>query len=75
MTKKQLLIASGIADSLDLIAVGQIPGLSWFVDIPVLLIHVAFAGPKGWITVLELVPLVGTIPIFTLAALQYEDKT
>lgn len=72
MTKQQLIIASIIADVLDVFVVGQIPGLSWFIDIPVICLHIAFAGPKGFFTILELIPVVGTLPLFTVAAFSHE---
>jgi hypothetical protein len=74
MTRKTLLIASLIADLLDLLVIGQIPGLSYLIDGPLIAMHVAFAGPAGLATAFELVPIVGTIPIFTLAALFARKK-
>jgi hypothetical protein len=70
MSRKTLLIA----DLLDLVVVGQIPGLSYFIDGPLIAMHVAFAGPAGLATALELVPVVGTILIVTLAALLATKK-
>jgi hypothetical protein len=72
--RKTLIGWSIAADVLDVIAVGQIPGLSWFIDIPILLLHVAFAGPKGFFTLLEMIPVVGTIPLFTISAFVQEKK-
>lgn len=74
MTKKELIAASIVADVLDLFVIGQIPGMSWFVDIPVICMHVAFAGAAGLLTMFELVPVVGTIPLFTIAALAHSPK-
>jgi hypothetical protein len=74
VSRKTLLIVSLIADALDIMVVGQIPGLSWIIDLPVIAMHVAFAGPAGFSTLLELVPVVGTIPLFTLAALTHKYK-
>ncbi len=74
MTKQQLIVASIIADVLDLIVVGQIPGLSWFIDVPLIVMHVAYAGAGGLWTVLELVPIAGTLPMFTIAAFAHESK-
>ena len=45
VSRKTLLIASLIADLLDLLLVGQVPGLSYFIDGPLIAMHVAFAGP------------------------------
>jgi len=74
MTKKELIAASIAADVLDLIVVGQIPGLSWLIDIPVICMHVAFAGAAGLLTMFELIPVVGTIPLFTIAAFAHSPK-
>jgi hypothetical protein len=74
VTKKHLLIASLIADALDFAVIGQMPGLSWFIDIPLIAMHVAYAGPAGFSTLLELVPVVGTLPLFTIAALSHGEK-
>lgn len=74
MTRQQLIIVSIVADVLDVIVLGQIPGLSWFIDIPVICMHLAFAGPKGWTTLTELIPVVGTLPIFTVAAFLHSAK-
>ena len=74
MTKKQLVTASLIADALDMVLVGMIPGLSWLIDLPVVAMHVAYAGPVGLLTLFELVPVVGAIPIFTIAAMSHGDK-
>lgn len=74
MTKQQLIGASIIADVLDVFVIGQVPGLSWFIDIPIIIMHVSYAGPKGFMTLLELVPVVGTLPLFTFAAFSHEPK-
>ena len=71
VSRKTLLIASLIADLLDLLLVGQVPGLSYFIDGPLIAMHVAFAGPAGLATLLELVPVIGTLPLFTIAAMRY----
>lgn len=75
MTRKDLITASIIADVLDIFVIGQIPGLSWFVDIPVIIMHVSFAGSAGFSTLLELVPGVGTLPVFTIAAFSHSEKS
>jgi hypothetical protein len=71
VSRKNLIIASLVADALDIALVGQIPGLSYFIDLPVIAMHVIYAGPGGLATLLELVPVVGTLPIFTLASLRH----
>lgn len=74
MTKKTLLVISGIADSID-IATGWIPGpWSVFVDVPVTIAHFLYAGPKAFVVLLEYVPVVGVAPIYTLAAMSYPDS-
>lgn len=74
MNKQQLIVASIIADVLDVFVVGQIPVLSWFIDIPIIIMHVNFAGAKGFMTLIELVPVVGTLPLFTFAAFSHSAK-
>ena len=74
MTKGNLVKISMVADFLDFVVVGQIPVLSWVIDLPVIIMHVAYAGPAGLTTLIELVPFVGILPMFTLAAAYYEDK-
>jgi bacteriorhodopsin len=61
-----------VADALGILVIGQIPVLSWVIDIPVIIMHLAYAGPVGLGTLLELVPVVGILPVFTLAAAGYE---
>jgi hypothetical protein len=67
-------VFSLIADVLDFFVAGQIPILSWVIDIPVLIMHVAFAGAKGFFTLLEMIPVVGTVPLFTASALLQTPK-
>jgi hypothetical protein len=74
ITRKQLIIASMIADALDLLMIGQIPVVGWFIQVPVLAMHVAYAGNVGWAMLLELVPVAGTLPMFTIAAMSYTEK-
>lgn len=69
MDRTTLIIWSLIADILDFIAIGQAPVLSWIIDVPVIIMHVSFGGLKGLATMLELVPVVGTIPLFTISAI------
>jgi hypothetical protein len=73
MKKSTLVTLSLIGDLLDIAVIGQIPGLSWFIDIPIIICHVAYAGPGGFMTMLELIPVVGTLPLFTIAALAHKD--
>jgi hypothetical protein len=74
VTRKTLIIASLVADALDLLLVGLLPGVGWLIQGPVIAMHVAYAGPVGWAMLLELVPMMGAIPMFTVAALAYPEK-
>jgi len=74
MTRSQLIGVSLAADILDVLVVGQLPVISWVIDIPVILMHLKFAGAKGFWTILELVPVVGTLPLFTVAAFTHENS-
>lgn len=74
MNRTALVIFSLIADVLDFFVAGQVPLLSWIIDIPVIIMHVAFAGWKGIFTVFELIAVVGTIPLFTASALLQKPK-
>ena len=69
MSRHLLIGVSLFADVLDWFIAGQIPVLSWIIDIPTVLMHVAFAGPGGYFTLIELIPVVGTLPLFTFAAI------
>ena len=73
MKKSTLIWLSLAADILDIMVVGQVPVVSWFIDIPVISCQVLYAGPAGFLTMVELVPVVGTIPLFTAAALMHEN--
>ena len=75
MSMKSLIAISLIADGLDLLLVGQIPGLSLIIDGPLLALHFKYGGVKALPTLLELIPGVGTLPVFTMAALQYAKKS
>lgn len=72
MNKTTLLFVSIFTDTLDIFVVGQIPGLGQIIDLPAALMHFVFAGPAALVTLLDMVPVVGIIPIFTLMALSYE---
>lgn len=69
MDRSTLIIFSLIADVLDFFVIGQAPVVSWIIDIPVIIMHLAFGGLKGLATMFELVPIVGTIPLFTATAI------
>lgn len=67
--KKWVIGASVVADLLDLTGVGH---LAWFVDVAVVVLHFAYAGPRALIGILDLVPGLGLAPIFTVLALFYD---
>jgi uncharacterized membrane-anchored protein YitT (DUF2179 family) len=73
MTRTQLILVSAIRDALDFAIVGQIPGLNIALNIPVIIMHYRFAGPRALITLFENVPGVETLPCFTAAAISYPD--
>jgi hypothetical protein len=73
MTKSQLITVSGVRDFLDFILIGQIPGLNWLLDLPVLIMHLKYAGPVALFTLLEAFPIVGFFPIWTIAAMSYKN--
>ena len=69
---KLLLAVSVIADILDFTGIGQIPGLSHLLDVPVIILHFLAGGPKALLLLLELVPFIGFIPIFSYFAWRYK---
>jgi hypothetical protein len=73
MTKSQLIKWSGIRDFLDIIVIGQIPGINWLLDLPVLIMHLNYAGPVALFTLLEAIPGLGFLPIWTIAAMSYPN--
>ncbi len=60
-------------DLLNIIGIGAIPPFSWLLDLPLLVMHFNYAGSKAAFTLLELIPVVGVFPFFTVAALNYPD--
>jgi hypothetical protein len=74
MTKSQLIKWSGVRDFLDIIVIGQIPGLNWLLDLPLFIMHLNYAGPRAFFTLLEAIPGVGLIPIWTIAAMSYPNR-
>jgi uncharacterized membrane-anchored protein YitT (DUF2179 family) len=73
VTKTQLIAVSAIRDLLDFVVVGQIPGLNWILNLPVIWLHYRFAGPRALVTLFENVPGIETLPCFTVAAISYPD--
>ena len=74
MTRKTLIYCSMARDLLNIVGIGAIPPLSWLLDLPLLVMHFNYAGPKAAFTLLELVPVVGVFPFFTVAAFNYPDR-
>jgi hypothetical protein len=75
MTKKTLLTISAVADSIDLVT-GWVPGpWSIIVDVPVTIAHFLYAGPRAFIVLLEYAPVVGVLPIYTIAAMSYDKSS
>ncbi|MDB6025858.1 MAG: hypothetical protein JWM68_2081 [Verrucomicrobiales bacterium] len=74
MTKKTLLKISAAADALDLVT-GWIPG-PWtlIVDVPVFICHFLYAGPRALWVLTDNIPIVGILPIYTIAAMAYPEK-
>jgi hypothetical protein len=69
---RQLVIASSvIADLLDLTVVGH---FLYFIDIAVIILHLVYAGPKALAGVLDMIPAVGMLPVFTILAVRYKKE-
>jgi hypothetical protein len=60
-------------DLLDLLIVGQLPGVGALLDLPLIIMHFDYAGPAAAVTLLEAIPVVGLLPIFTIMALCYPN--
>lgn len=75
ISRKTLLVVSGIADALDFLGFGAFPFFWTFViDIPITIIHFCYAGPRALVVLAEYIPFVGFVPIYTLAALFYDKQ-
>lgn len=73
MTRSQLIKWSIARDALNFIGIGQIPGLCWLLDLPLIVMHFRYAGPASLFTLLETIPVIGFVPFFTIAALCYPE--
>jgi hypothetical protein len=73
MTKKQLIKWSAGRDALNFIGIGQIPGLCWLLDLPLIIMHFNYAGPAAIFTLFETIPIIGFFPFFTVAAMMYPN--
>lgn len=71
MKKWTIVGLSILADALDFTGIGQI---FYIVDFVIIIIHLLYAGPKALIGILDLIPGVGFIPIYTFLALTYKNK-
>lgn len=75
MVNPQFLFAASIvADILDFAVIGQVPGIGHLLDVPVFILHFLAGGPKALLTLLELIPFVGSLPIFSYLAWRYKSK-
>lgn len=73
ISKKTLIMASIVADAVDvLLLVGISPG-PWSVitEAPVSVMHFMYAGPRAVAVLTEFIPFAGFLPIYTIAALLY----
>jgi hypothetical protein len=75
VSRKTLLIASVIADAVELLTVSFWGGTQWFpfLETPVIVLHFMYAGPKAALAMFDLIPGLGLLPLYTIAALLYKD--
>jgi hypothetical protein len=73
MTKAQLIKWSAARDALNFVGIGQLPGLCWLLDLPLIIMHFNYAGPSAIFTLLETIPIIGFFPFFTVAAMMYPN--
>lgn len=66
---KTLLIASVVGDILDLFTLS----LPVF-DLPITVLHFMYAGPLAIATLTEYIPVIGGLPLYTVAAFLYLVK-
>lgn len=71
LNSKTLLIASIVADLLDIAIIGQTPGVGHLLDFPVFVMHFMAGGPRAAFTLLEAIPGIGFLPIFSWFAWKY----
>ena len=69
MTKSTLIKLSLIGDAL-----GLVPVLGTIISIPLLIVHYSYAGPRALWCLIEMLPMVGFLPIFSIAAAMYPDN-
>jgi hypothetical protein len=75
ISRKTLVIASVIADAVELLTVAFWGGTQWFpfLETPVIVLHFMYAGPKAALAMFDLIPGLGLLPLYTIAALLYKD--
>lgn len=67
---RQFIIgASILADILDFTIVGQ---FIYVVDVIIIILHMVYAGPKALLGILDMIPGVGLIPVYTFLSLSYD---
>lgn len=66
-----MIVASVIADLIDLTGIGQ---LAIPIDIAVITLHLIYAGPRALIGIVDMIPVVGFLPIYTGLALSYDES-
>jgi hypothetical protein len=71
LNSNTLLTFSIIADVLDIAIIGQTPGIGHILDLPVFIMHFMAGGPKAAFTLLEAIPGIGFLPIFSWFAWKY----
>jgi hypothetical protein len=71
MNKGTVVGFSVVADVLDFTGIGQI---FYIVDFVIIIIHLLYAGPRALLGILDMIPGVGFLPIYTFLALTYKSK-
>lgn len=74
MTKTQLVLISATRDLLDFTPFGHIPILDQLLDLFVIWAHFRYAGPRAFMILPELVPLLSILPLYTVVALFYPSN-
>lgn len=69
MSKKFLLYASIFVDILDFTGIGH---FLYFFDIILIVMHFVYAGPKAIAGILDMIPVVGFLPVFTIMSLTHD---
>ncbi len=73
ISRKLLIAVSAIGDGLDFLGFGAFPFFwSVVIDAPITILHFLYAGPRALVVLAEYIPMVGFLPIYTIAALAYD---